>query len=706
MYLVGGTDVHYENIIARGEHPHLIDLESVFTPRLRAKKQRSASENDSLLDTVLSVGVLPRAGEGWEDRPGVDTSAIGGRSGQLFPRRAGGLAKSGTDEMHMTEADRVTDRRQNLPYEETSVFDAHDFLGSFESGLERMYDLVSAQKDHLKSAKGLPLFANDRVRVILKATAKYARLLGEATHPEALRDGMDRELLMDVLWKRPSSRPWQEVVKAEIRDLTNGDIPAFWSRPSASLLLDSAGRPIGQLIEETGLERASKRIDQLSADDKKLQVWCVRAAFATMKSRHVDVEPCDAGGVPDHGVLNAIAVSLGNRLCETAHTTPRGLRWTTLRSQPRRPLTPAWAGLDLYDGMPGILLFLARLGLETTNERVQSTARDLGKQLLRAPQSRFSKMSAGAFTGVGGVIYVLSHLGSIWRDSAYLDKAESLVGVLRRAIERDRSFDLMNGSAGAIMGLRALHALTNSAAAVSAVEAAARHLMSTSIEAGPGRGWVLPGDERPIGGMSHGASGIAMALAAAWRVTGDDQIRSQAIAACDFEDSLYLPRWANWADLRGVTREQAEKLPHRGMMAWCHGAPGIGLARLRLATLLDEPRLLEAARMALQSAAAVGLDDESHCLCHGAFGNIEFTHRAGALFRLSYIEDATQVALRRVSTELTGKSPVCGYRTAKPFSVPGLMVGLAGIGYACLRHASRGTSPPSVLTLDLPGQED
>jgi len=37
MYALEGNDFHFENIIAAGEHPMLIDLETLFQPYLRIK---------------------------------------------------------------------------------------------------------------------------------------------------------------------------------------------------------------------------------------------------------------------------------------------------------------------------------------------------------------------------------------------------------------------------------------------------------------------------------------------------------------------------------------------------------------------------------------------------------------------------------------------------------------------------------------------
>ncbi len=72
--------------------------------------------------------------------------------------------------------------------------------------------------------------------------------------------------------------------------------------------------------------------------------------------------------------------------------------------------------------------------------------------------------------------------------------------------------------------------------------------------------------------MSHGAAGFAYALAALAAASGRDAFAQAAAECIAFEDSSYDGAHKNWPDLRG----SAPAWPCQ----WCHGAPGIGLARL------------------------------------------------------------------------------------------------------------------------------
>ena len=90
-------------------------------------------------------------------------------------------------------------------------------------------------------------------------------------------------------------------------------------------------------------------------------------------------------------------------------------------------------------------------------------------------------------------------------------------------------------------------------------------------------------------------------------MTGEQRWRAGAERALAYERSLYDPAMGNWPDLRETAGAPA---PVGSAFAtfWCHGAPGIALARLRaneLApddTLRDEAIIAQALRRASPTA--------------------------------------------------------------------------------------------------------
>ena len=85
----------------------------------------------------------------------------------------------------------------------------------------------------------------------------------------------------------------------------------------------------------------------------------------------------------------------------------------------------------------------------------------------------------------------------------------------------------------------------------------------------------------------------------------------------------------------------------------------------------------------------------SHCLCHGNFGNAE-------LFRIGDDDSRVNQLVQMVVDDYVSKEHwQCGLPAGT--TTPGLMCGLAGIGYGLLRAADP-IDIPNVLALDGPIQ--
>src|SRR5262249_26371669 len=146
-----------------------------------------------------------------------------------------------------------------------------------------------------------------------------------------------------------------------------------------------------------------------------------------------------------------------------------------------------------------------------------------------------------------------------------------------------------SGSAGAIMGLSTLHSVTGSPEAIVAIREAAEHLVEHA-QAMPDDGVAWPSQlaaDGPLVGCSHGVAGIALSLLTASALCAEPRFERVARAALSYERSTYSDLHDNWPDRRtfaAIDSTAPESTRSRRneqfMLAWCHGAPGIGLARL------------------------------------------------------------------------------------------------------------------------------
>jgi type 2 lantibiotic biosynthesis protein LanM len=91
-YILEATDLHFENLIACGEYPMLIDLETLMHPREQEIEKLDASENAQILanqqmwHSVIRTGLLPRWQFGSKKWSYDSTGFGGGGQNQLpFP---------------------------------------------------------------------------------------------------------------------------------------------------------------------------------------------------------------------------------------------------------------------------------------------------------------------------------------------------------------------------------------------------------------------------------------------------------------------------------------------------------------------------------------------------------------------------------------------------------------------------------------------
>lgn len=708
LYALEATDFHYENLIASGEHPVLIDLESLAQPRLPAEGGEEADQVTS--HSVLRVGLLPQRAWESEEREGLDLSGIGTAEGQLTPHAVPQYEGSGTDEMRMTRRRVEMRGGANRPTLRGAEVDPMAHAGAFLEGFTGVYRLLAAHREALW-AEGGPLarLADDEVRAILRPTRTYALLLQESYHPHLLQDALDRDRHFDRLWVAAARQPvLARAIPAERADLEGGDIPFFTIRPSSREARDSRGSPVPGLFQASGLELARARIAGFGEEDLRRQRWFIEASLATLapgfeQAVSATYSRGEPAGRAEPLRLLECARAVGDRLETLALRGEEGVSWVGLTSSQGKRWRLEPVGLDLYNGLPGIALFLAELGAATGEERYTALARAaLASVRRRAEPLRSTLRLVGAYTGWGGIVYALARLGALWEEPGLLEEAGEVVELLPALVEQEEKLDVIGGAAGCIGALLALH---HAAPAVRTLEVArlcGEHLLAHALPMAEGVGWDTKGVAKaPQAGFAHGAAGIAWALLELAGATGDGRYREAALQGMAYERTLFVPEAGNWQDIRELPRpELARRVGgYQFMITWCYGAPGVGLSRLRALSRVPSPEIEEELRTALDTTLREGFGT-NHSLCHGDLGNLELPLLAARTLPDPGLPERVDRLASGIVEGITRTGWLCG--TPNAVETPGLMMGLAGIGYQLLRLADP-ERVPSVLLLEPAG---
>jgi lantibiotic modifying enzyme len=292
---------------------------------------------------------------------------------------------------------------------------------------------------------------------------------------------------------------------------------------------------------------------------------------------------------------------------------------------------------------------------------------------------------------MGGIVYALTRLSQLLEAPDLLADARQAASLLTaERIAADGELDVLSGAAGALLGLLALYDAAGDPDALATARAAAEHLLASRAPSASGhRAWKTL-DGKLLTGFSHGAAGIAYALTRLHAVAPDPSLLEAAAEAIAYEDSVYSPEAGNWPDYR-------DDGPPGYPVQWCHGAAGIGLARLGGLPVLDSAAIRHDVQIALGAAARLGLGAVDH-LCCGNLGLADLQLTAG--LRLG---DAALVATAgRRAAAVLARAEQAGAFALHPLLPtgafnPGLFQGTAGIGYELLRLAHPDLVPSVLL---------
>ncbi len=709
LYALSAIDMHHENLIAVGEHPVLVDLEALFHP---LDETMGRDDRDLAPDTVLRIGFLPTAD--WGAAPGeagVDLSGLAAVGGQILPRPMLRSEGVGTDQMRFSRQPITVPVGDHRPTLQGAEVDLAAYREEIVEGFRRMARILAGHRAELLAAGGpLTAFAAAPVRLLVRKTLAYSNLAFEGQHPYLLGDALDRDRHLDHLWSAVPETPGLErLIAAEHRDLTRGDIPMFTTSPLSTDVWTSDGERIAGFLKAAPFDRVRERLRGLDEAEIARQAWIVSNSLRAVggrpnpNDRHAvrETEPA-----PSRDELLNAAVEVGLRLDALAFRSGEAAFWFVQKFQPGPyPSVLSPAGPDLYLGISGIALFLAQLGAVTSDPRFTRLA-GAATVTLRAQIARGDRLldAVGGFAGWGAVVHVLTHLGALWQDESLLDKAEQVAATLGPKIDADEHSDVVGGAAGCLVSLLGLHGLRPSGPALALAVRCGERLLARARPMEPGLGWVLEqAGQHPLAGFSHGAAGISWALLQLAAATGDGRFREAAQGALEYERSLYRAG-GGWPDLRyGTATEQ------HSMCAWCHGAPGIALGRLDSLRFLDDAAMREDIATAVDATLAGGFG-KGHSLCHGDLGNLEILAFAAEVLGTPGLADRVGRLTGGVLDSLRGHGWRFGLLGLG--EVPGLMLGLAGIGYGLLRLAEPERVPsvlrlalPS-LSINLPGRDD
>ena len=667
-YVLGAVDLHYENVIAAGERPVIVDLETLFHTPLAARGPARAGHAAALIlaGSVIQTLLLPVYHEGDADPDGEsqggDPSALGYVPGAESAFVAETWVGQDTDDMRLGRARVEVPAAACLPELDGRVVPAAEHVDAILGGFSDAYDFFQVRKDTLLLRRWpMTAFHGGKARRVLRATASYAQLLERSWHPSLGGDITTLESTLDAELR--AMRGDDEVTDTErateVADLVAGDIPYF------SFAVGGAGW------------RASRRrLRALDAADKARQLWIAEMTFVTL-GQPLPPRPVAGrrGRAADVGAIAVEARRIGERLSNLAIQTDGRASWLFPSLAGELRLEPVAAGFDLYEGLAGVGLFLGGLGLALHEPRFGRLAEAAMAEAWTVWRGMAREtISIGGYSGAGGLAWTFAALAETTGRRDWADKARRIVRAHAVDAAQESAIDVISGRAGFLVAGLGVAQMLGDAPLVDALRPCAMSLAALNTSALP---------KQSDAGLAHGRAGVGFALARMAAIDGDAERRRRALGL--IEEDL-----ATSAAVRDGTTPLSDDLDGRAMAAWCRGGIGAALAALSLGVPpTQETEALVA--LATHDAADVAL-----CPCHGSLGVLEFLDTAISA-RVSGAKAARE-QVRRVTLERVLSGEHCCDHHHR-IEAPGLMTGLAGTGWWLLRELEPGRFP-SALTLD------
>jgi type 2 lantibiotic biosynthesis protein LanM len=471
LYALGSNDIHLENIVARGEQPLLVDLETLMQPEVDGPAEAEPGAEAvgiarrQVGDSVLGVGLLPRWTVALDGRS-VDASGLGASTDQQSLYRGAQWQQINSDQMSLEEGYGSIPMLENAVTLDGRVLSASAFVEELVAGFGAMYELLLEHRTRLLAADGpLAALRASRVRFVLRPTRLYLRLLRGALSRDALRDGAVRSIELDLI-SRPhldevEPGPFWRLRCSEQRALEQMDIPLF-TVSAGDLRLLEGGDEGGCRVRLCAYDRMRSRLHGLDLADMERQTILIRAALAVWSASAGDLQggaqtkPAEerlprSGRARNGAELRAAGVrrctnrpgsgqALVQSLTASARRIANGLRAQAIRGADG---SACWVGAvyapragrflvqplghDLCSGAPGVALFLAATNRVSGGAGFGALALGALQPLraeLRGHGERLAgEIGIGGGAGLGGAVYSLTRSGELLSEPALLDDA-------------------------------------------------------------------------------------------------------------------------------------------------------------------------------------------------------------------------------------------------------------------------------------------
>lgn len=664
-YLLNINDLHLENIIAHGEYPVIIDLETLFQMPSQIEGESAFMDMLKRLETesVAASMLLPKQ-MSLGGKEAINLSALDGKGGELsgdylVPKNVD------TADFHFENIKGRFPEGDNIPqYGKNKDVDVSKYNLVIVEAFEQFMKFILEHRS--EALKALEVFKGKKVRALLKSTERYASMIRYANHPSYNSDMKYRERLMMNIWAYPYRD--KRVVKSEIKDLLFNDIPIFFTYTDSLDVIDSRGYEYPNYFKMSGYESSRKKLLMLTEKEIRLQKTIMTLSLGIMDP-FLNKRPGKTGTVSEAKELHYMtqAKIIADKLIEEAYVKGDECTFINLDCDKDEKWGLRACAPDLYGGLSGIAVAYLELYRATEEERYLDFYRMLMKSaMIQAKPASVSCAFTGRLSPIYPMILEKKYLNTV-QDIDYIkDTMKAIHKMTDEVMEKYEHNDYVAGLAGIVRLMRLVK--ENFPEVEFAKENLDRYIEFTKkrinkeYEEGKAKA-----------GMAHGISGMVYGFVSGGKY---DARRVKELLSHEYR--------------LGINPEKDYK--------WCWGYPGMIQARIGM-TRIDDDLVNKRQLHSLINKFEAMLNESvgSDTLCHGT-GSIVTTLR----MLHEYTGDEKWMNyLKKYMSDMYMHSLYEGYKVSKVGDIEskGMFDGICGVAWMYL-YAELGINNVLLLETD------
>lgn len=715
FYFINGKDLISDNIIVSKEFPNYFDLECIFQSTLNFNEQTpyemSTDAYEFLTTSVLSSNLLPEDSFYTENYQGISISGLSYVNGAI-PLYT--FENKGSKINRILKNVQIKNKNHHLPQHEISVVEKTE---NIIKGFKYAYDFFINNKHEIsKEIREVLEDKKLKTRILYRPTQIYSKIIDESYLPQYLNSNKKREELFNSLYNAESNFfNNTNIIKSEIKQLKNGDIPTFYSFHNSKSLYNNSGESINHMFfNKTGLDLTMYKLSLCSQADLNRQIELIELSFAIFEGYNKQGKAIVKG--TDYKIKdkfeNEYINSSENNIEKSITLILKKIKNKTLRKNyfidsyidlvqtPRSTWSITSIPFGLFDGIDGYAFFFLNYFLLYQDSNILRKGTDFLNQGLKQFKEHISYYkNVSGFNKVSLMNYPIS---TFYVAEYYMEKGVHIEELNSHSIELildwiegfyifDNDFDIMGGGAGTILYLLKLYKRTSDKRVLNIAFKIANHLILNSKSTDNDTTCWVSSYGKAHTGFSHGSSGIAFALASLSNVSDDDKKRNSfvkhVVKALNFERNLYDREKRYWYFFKNFNNEKVDKLPNH---FWAYGSGAIAQSRILLKNIYTDTLLNKELDIAIENLKRNGFLGNLN-YSSGAIGNVDMLNSYANLKNDKNLYQNIMVYFDEIYSEMANSnnsilacSPVGINGNSIFWEMNGLFTGLVGIGNTCL----------------------